>query len=49
MVNGAPGLVVFFGDKPSSILGFTIVGDQIVEIDILADPERIARLDLSEL
>ena len=49
LVNGAPGLVVFLGGKPSSILGFTIVGDQIVEIDILADPERIARLDLSEI
>ncbi len=49
MVNGAPGLLVFLDGKPSSILGFTIVGDHIVEIDILADPERLARFDLSEI
>jgi len=49
LVNGAPGLVVFLGGKPASILGFTIAGDRIVEIDILADPARIARLDLTRI
>ncbi len=49
MVNGAPGVVVYLNDKLTSVLGFTIVGDQIVEIDILADAQRLARLDLSAL
>ena len=31
--------------EPSSAVGFTICGGQIVEIDILADPARVARLD----
>ena len=30
-----------------SVIGFTIAGGKIVEIDILADPERLSRLDLS--
>jgi RNA polymerase sigma-70 factor (ECF subfamily) len=33
--------------RPFSVLGFTIGGGKIVEIDILADPERLNRLDLS--
>jgi RNA polymerase sigma factor (sigma-70 family) len=49
IVNGAAGLVVFAGDRPFAVLGFTIRGDHIVEIDILLDPERLARLDLSAL
>ena len=32
-----------------SVLGFTIAGGKIVEIDILADPERLSRLDLSAI
>jgi RNA polymerase sigma-70 factor (ECF subfamily) len=28
-------------------MGFTVAGGKIVEIDILADPERLGRLDLS--
>jgi RNA polymerase sigma-70 factor (ECF subfamily) len=27
-------------------MGFTVAGGRIVEIDILADPERLSRLDL---
>ena len=30
-------------------MGFTIAGGKIVEIDILADPERLSRLDLSAI
>jgi RNA polymerase sigma factor (sigma-70 family) len=47
LVNGGPGLVAFAGGVPHSVLGFTIVGGKIVEIDILADPARLARLDLT--
>ena len=46
-VNGAPGYVVFSGDRPYAILGFSFARDRITEIDILLGPERLARIDLS--
>ena len=46
-INGAPGFVVFSGGRAFAILGFSFGADQISEIDILLDPERLARLDLS--
>jgi RNA polymerase sigma factor (sigma-70 family) len=42
LVNGAPGVVVSVRGRPLSIMCFTIRGDRIVEIDALADPERVA-------
>jgi RNA polymerase sigma-70 factor (ECF subfamily) len=30
-----------------AVIGFTIAGGRIVEMDILADPERLARIDWS--
>jgi RNA polymerase sigma factor (sigma-70 family) len=47
LVNGAPGAVTFRDGRPFSLLAFEIAGDRIVAIDILADPERLAALDLS--
>jgi RNA polymerase sigma factor (sigma-70 family) len=47
LVNGGPGLVAYADGRPFSVLGFTVVGDKIVEIDILADPARLGRLDLA--
>jgi hypothetical protein len=35
------------GGEPFSVLSFEIAGDRIVAIDILADAERLAALDLS--
>jgi RNA polymerase sigma-70 factor, ECF subfamily len=35
--------------QPFAVIGFTIRGDKIVEIDILADPERLRQLDLAVL
>jgi RNA polymerase sigma-70 factor (ECF subfamily) len=50
LVNGTAGVVNWGPDgRPSSVLGFTVSGGRIVEIDILADPERLGRLDLSAL
>ena len=49
IVNGCAGLVVFTGKRLFAVLGFTIRGDRIAEIDILVDPERLARLDISAL
>jgi RNA polymerase sigma-70 factor (ECF subfamily) len=48
LVNGQLGFVSRRPDgRLFSVLGFTIAGGRIVEIDILADPERLGRLDLS--
>jgi len=49
LVNGAAGVVSVRDGRPFSVLGFTVAGGRIVEIDILADPERLARLDLTVL
>ena len=44
LVNGAAGLVSAPEGKPFSVMGMTIAGGKIVEIDILADPERLSEL-----
>ncbi len=49
LVNGTPGVVVVVNGKPFSIMAFTVTNGRIVEIDVLYDPERLARLDLSAL
>ncbi len=49
LVNGAAGLVSAPEGKPFSVMGMTISGGKIVEIDILADPERLSELDLTVL
>jgi RNA polymerase sigma-70 factor, ECF subfamily len=49
LVNGTVGVVVMLDGQPFSIMGFTVSNDKIIAIDALADPERIARLDLSAL
>jgi hypothetical protein len=35
--------------RPFSVMGFTVRRGKIVEIDILADPARLGRLDLAVL
>ena len=37
------------GGEPQAVVGFTITRGQIVEMDILADPDRLRELDLSGL
>ena len=49
LVNGAPGFVVFARGEPFAVGGFTVKDGKIVEMDILADPERLRKLDLSFL
>ncbi len=49
LVNGATGVVVMADGRPVTIMGFTVRGGVIAEIDALADPERVAALDLSAL
>jgi ketosteroid isomerase-like protein len=49
LVNGAAGMVTAPDGQPVAVMGFTIVGGKIVAIDILADPERLRRLDIVDL
>jgi len=49
LVNGAAGVVVAPGGRPFSVMGFTVAGGVIVEIDAVSDPERLRRLDLAVL
>ena len=48
LVNGNIGLVCRLPDgRLFSVISFTIAGGKVVEMDILADPDRLSRLDLS--
>jgi RNA polymerase sigma factor (sigma-70 family) len=49
LINGAPGIVTFRDGEPFSVGAFTVGAGRIVELDFLADPERLRRLDLSVL
>jgi RNA polymerase sigma-70 factor, ECF subfamily len=50
LVNGNIGLVCRLPDgRLFAVIGFTIAGGKVVEMDILADPERLSRLDLSAI
>jgi RNA polymerase sigma factor (sigma-70 family) len=50
LVNGAAGIVAFSPDgRPFSVVGFTVRGAKIVEIDVLADPDRLGRFDFTVL
>jgi RNA polymerase sigma factor (sigma-70 family) len=46
LVNGGVGIVTAPDGKVFSVMAFTIRADRIAAIDILADPERLARLDI---
>ena len=47
LVNGAPGVVTFADREPIAVLGFTVAHRKIVEMNVLADPVRLRRLDLT--
>jgi RNA polymerase sigma factor (sigma-70 family) len=49
LVNGAVGAVATLDGEPYSVGGMTVRGGKIVEIDILADPDRLSQLDLTIL
>jgi RNA polymerase sigma-70 factor (ECF subfamily) len=44
LVNGAAGVVVTMDGQPMTVMGFTIAQGKIVEIDAIADPERVRRI-----
>jgi RNA polymerase sigma-70 factor (ECF subfamily) len=44
LINGAAGVVITLDGKPHVVMAFTIVNDQVVELDIIADPDRVRRV-----
>jgi RNA polymerase sigma factor (sigma-70 family) len=49
LINGTPGFLVAPDGQPLALIGLAVRDDKITEIDILADPERLSRLDLTNL
>ena len=49
LVNGTAGVVVVARGRVLSVMGFTVAGGRIVAIDVLQDPDRLARLDITAL
>jgi RNA polymerase sigma-70 factor (ECF subfamily) len=44
LVNGAAGAVITIHGRPHAVMAFTVAGDAIVEIDVIADRERVRRV-----
>jgi len=44
IVNGSAGLIVIPRERPIAVIGFTIAHDRIVEIDLIADPNKLRTL-----
>jgi RNA polymerase sigma-70 factor (ECF subfamily) len=44
LVNGAAGVVITVGDRPHSVMGFTVADGRIVDIEAFSGPERVARV-----
>jgi RNA polymerase sigma-70 factor (ECF subfamily) len=49
LVNGAVGLVWAPGGRPRVVFAFTITDGKVVEIETVADPDRVRQLDLAIL
>jgi RNA polymerase sigma factor (sigma-70 family) len=49
LVNGSPGVVAMAEGRVMSVMAFTIRGGRITALDILTDPERLARIDFGVL
>jgi hypothetical protein len=43
------GVVFEWRERPFSVVGFTVRRGRIVEIDVLADPDRLRRLEIDVL
>jgi RNA polymerase sigma-70 factor (ECF subfamily) len=44
LVNGAADVAVTVGGRPISVMGFAVTDGKIVEIDAIAEPERVRRI-----
>ena len=49
LVNGAAGVVIALEGQPMAVMGFTVSGGKISEINAIVDPQRIRRIDLAAL
>jgi hypothetical protein len=49
LVNGAAGLVNTADGKLVSVMSFTVAGGRVIALDILSDPERLQRIDVTIL
>jgi RNA polymerase sigma-70 factor (ECF subfamily) len=49
LVNGAAGVIVTRRGRPVSVMGFTVAGGKIAEIDAIADPARVRRIAAAAL
>lgn len=43
-MNGAAGVVVTARGRPIAVMGFTVAEGRIVEIDAIAEPERVRKV-----
>jgi RNA polymerase sigma-70 factor (ECF subfamily) len=48
LIAGEPGLVCAPGGTPRVAFVFTVDDDRIVEIEFVADPERLRDIDMTE-
>ena len=46
IVNGSPGILGMVGGRVTAVLSFTVADGLVVEVDILADPRRLATLNI---
>jgi RNA polymerase sigma factor (sigma-70 family) len=49
LVDGGYGAVVAAGGKPLAIFGFSVVGELIVEIEIMSDPSTLEGIEVTRL
>src|SRR5579859_1459802 len=45
LVNGAAGVLVLVNGRLFSVMAVTVKNDKVVEIDVIADPERLSQLE----
>lgn len=49
LVNGAAGVVVTVHGRPLAVMGFTVADGMIVEINAIADPDRVRAMTAAVL
>ncbi len=47
LVNGAAGVLVAPEGRPFAVMAFTVTGGRVVEINVINDPVRLGKIDLS--
>lgn len=46
IVNGGAGVIVMPGKRPFAVVGFTVVGGRIAEIDVIANPAKLRTVEI---